>query len=60
MVRGAHHREVGLVVLAGAEVNPLDAEELPEWPWYVDPMFLIAVLIIAVVAWWVWSGRAPH
>jgi Tfp pilus assembly protein PilO len=48
------------VVLAGAEVNPLDAEELPEWPWYVDPLFLIAALIIAVAVWWVWSGRAPH
>ena len=41
-------------------MNPLDAPDPPEWPWYIDPMFLIAVLIIAVVAWWVWSGRAPH
>jgi len=29
-------------------VNPLEAEDLPEWPWYVDPIFLIAVVIIGV------------
>jgi hypothetical protein len=43
-----------------AAVNPLEAEDLPEWPWYVDPIFLIAVVIIGVAVWWVWSGRAPH
>jgi hypothetical protein len=30
-----------------------------DWPWYLDPLFLIAGLIISVAAWWVWSGRAP-
>ena len=41
-------------------MNPLDAPDPPEWPWYIDPLFLIAVLIIGVAVWWVWSGRAPH
>ena len=39
---------------------PLDAPDPPEWPWFVDPLFLIAVLIIGAAVWWVWSGRAPH
>jgi hypothetical protein len=42
-----------------ADVNPLEAPDPIDWPWYIDPMFLTAVLIIAVAAWWVWSGRAP-
>jgi hypothetical protein len=40
-------------------MNPLDVE-IREWPWYIDPMFLVAVVIIAAGIWWVWSGRAPH
>jgi hypothetical protein len=43
-----------------AAVNPLDAEDLPEWPWYVDPIFLIAVVIIGVagVVGVVWASPA--
>ncbi|HTK89672.1 MAG TPA: hypothetical protein VL948_05430 [Verrucomicrobiae bacterium] len=41
-------------------MNPLEMEELQEWPWWADPSFIVAVVIIALAAWWVWSGRAPH
>ena len=41
-------------------MNPLNMPDPPDWPWYLDPMFLIAGLISAVAAWWVWSGRAPR
>ena len=40
-------------------MNPLEME-LEEWPWWADPSFVAAVVIIAVAVWWVWSGRAPH